>query len=51
MLRNVNDLDGSSVAASGGPIGEARDCYFDDQTWTIRFFIDPALLLFRPPPV
>ena len=39
MLRNVNDLYGFSVAASDGPIGEIRDCYFDDQTWTIRFFV------------
>jgi hypothetical protein len=39
MLRNVNDLYGFSVTASDGPIGELRDCYFDDQTWTIRFFV------------
>ena len=39
MLRNVNDLHGFSVAASDGPIGEIRDCYFDDQAWTIRFFV------------
>lgn len=39
MLRNVNDLYGFSVAASDGPIGEVRDCYFDDQAWTIRFFV------------
>ncbi len=39
MLRNVNDLYGFSLAASDGPIGEVRDCYFDDQSWTIRFFV------------
>ncbi|MEO8526688.1 MAG: PRC-barrel domain-containing protein [Caldimonas sp.] len=39
MLRNVNDLYGFSVGASDGPIGEIRDCYFDDQSWTIRFFV------------
>lgn len=39
MLRNVNDLYGFSVAATDGPIGEIRDCYFDDQAWTIRFFV------------
>ena len=39
MLRNVNDLYGFSVVASDGPIGEVRDCYFDDQAWTIRFFV------------
>ncbi|CAN5604752.1 PRC-barrel domain-containing protein [soil metagenome] len=39
MLRNVNDLYGFSLAASDGSIGEVRDCYFDDQSWTIRFFV------------
>jgi hypothetical protein len=39
MLRNINDLYGFSVAASDGLIGEVRDCYFDDQAWTIRFFV------------
>ncbi|MEO8546250.1 MAG: PRC-barrel domain-containing protein, partial [Burkholderiaceae bacterium] len=39
MLRNVDDLYGFSLAASDGPIGEVRDCYFDDETWTIRFFL------------
>lgn len=39
MLRNVNDLYGFSVSAADGPIGEIRDCYFDDQAWTIRFFV------------
>ncbi len=39
MLRNVNDLYGFSVAAVDGSIGEIRDCYFDDQAWTIRFFV------------
>jgi hypothetical protein len=39
MLRNVNDLYGFPMAASDGPIGEIRDCYFDDQTWTVRFFV------------
>ncbi|MEO8281450.1 MAG: PRC-barrel domain-containing protein, partial [Ideonella sp.] len=42
MLRNVNDLYGFSVAASDGPIGEVRDCFFDDQAWTIRFFVVEA---------
>jgi hypothetical protein len=39
MLRNVNDLYGFSVEASNGPIGKIRDCYFDDQSWSIRFFV------------
>lgn len=39
MLRKVNDLYGFSVAASDGSIGEVKDCFFDDQAWTIRFFV------------
>jgi hypothetical protein len=39
MLCNVNHLYGFSVAGSDGSIGEVRDCYFDDQAWTIRFFV------------
>lgn len=39
MLRNVDDLYGFSVNASDGLIGEVRDCFFDDQAWTIRFFV------------
>ncbi len=39
MLRNVNDLHGFSVEGSDGPIGEIKDCYFDDQSWTTRFFV------------
>jgi hypothetical protein len=39
MLRNVNDLYGFSVAGSDGLIGEIRDYYFDDETWTIRFIV------------
>ncbi len=39
MLLNVKDLYGFSVAASDGSIGEVGDCYFDDQTWTTRFFV------------
>jgi uncharacterized protein YrrD len=39
MLRNINDLHGLKVAASNGPIGEIADCFFDDQTWLIRFFV------------
>ncbi|MEO8802299.1 MAG: PRC-barrel domain-containing protein [Rudaea sp.] len=39
MLRNVNDLLGLEVAASNGSVGEVKDCFFDDRTWTIRFFV------------
>ncbi|MEO5558355.1 MAG: PRC-barrel domain-containing protein [Dokdonella sp.] len=39
MLRNVNDLYGLKVVATNGPIGEIKDCFFDDQRWAIRFFV------------
>ncbi|MEP6882923.1 MAG: PRC-barrel domain-containing protein [Dokdonella sp.] len=39
MLRDFNDLYGFTLAGSDGPIGVVKDCYFDDQTWTIRFFM------------
>lgn len=39
MQRNINKLYGFSVAAIDGQIGTIEDCYFDDVTWTIRFFV------------
>ena len=39
MLRNVNDLYGFKMIGSNGPIGEVKDCFFDDRAWTIRFFV------------
>jgi hypothetical protein len=39
MLRNFNDFYGFTVAGNDGPLGEIRDCYFDDHTWTVRFMV------------
>ncbi|MEP6790335.1 MAG: PRC-barrel domain-containing protein [Ramlibacter sp.] len=39
MLRNFNDFYGFTLAGSDGPIGEVRDCYFDDHAWTVRFLV------------
>lgn len=39
MLHDINELRGFSVEATDGPIGQVRDAYFDDQAWTIRFFV------------
>lgn len=39
MLRNLTDLHGFHLAATDGEIGKVRDVYFDDHTWTIRYFV------------
>ncbi len=39
MLRCIDDLYAFTVAATDDPIGQVKDCYFDDQTWTSRFLV------------
>ena len=39
MLRNVKDLLGFGIRATDGVIGTVDDLYFDDQDWTIRYFV------------
>lgn len=39
MERNINSLIGFSMEAKDGEIGEVKDFYFDDETWTIRYLI------------
>ena len=39
MLRPFQTLRGAKLAASDGEIGHVRDFYFDDQTWTVRYFV------------
>lgn len=39
MLRSVTDLTGYSIHAIDGGIGKVEDCLFDDDKWTIRYFI------------
>lgn len=39
MLRSVKDLLGVVVAGVDGQIGRARDFYFDDEAWAIRFLV------------
>lgn len=39
MLRNTKSLMGYAVHAIDGAIGHVRDFYFDDETWSIRYFI------------
>lgn len=39
MLRNVKDLFGYAVRAEDDEIGSVDDCYFDDQTWDVRYVV------------
>lgn len=42
MLINVEDLEGYAVAATDGVIGHVKDLYFDDEGWTVRYFVVDA---------
>jgi len=39
MLKNINNIYGTKVAATDGNIGHVRDFYFDDQSWIVRYMI------------
>jgi hypothetical protein len=39
MLRNIKDLEGYTVRATDGPVGQVADFYFDDYQWVIRYLI------------
>lgn len=39
MLRATSDLLNLSINASDGIIGDVKDLYFDDESWTIRYFV------------
>jgi hypothetical protein len=39
MLRNSKDLEGCSIGATDGTIGEVKDLYFDDEAWVIRYLV------------
>jgi uncharacterized protein YrrD len=36
---NVKNLMGFTIGATDGEIGKVKDFYFDDITWTIRYFV------------
>jgi uncharacterized protein YrrD len=42
MLRDVKDMVGFAIEATDGPLGHVRDCYFDDETWVIRYLVVEA---------
>lgn len=39
MLRPTNDLLNLTISASDGTIGDVKDLYFDDESWTIRYLV------------
>lgn len=39
MLRNTNDLKGLAIQGTDGEVGTAREFYFDDDSWAIRYLI------------
>jgi len=42
MLRNAQQIYGKKLGASDGGIGQVKDFYVDDRTWTIRYLIADA---------
>lgn len=39
MIRSIKDLEGHTVRATDGPVGEVSDFYFDDEQWVIRYLV------------
>lgn len=39
MLQTVNKLRKYTLHATDGLIGSVKDCYFDDERWTIRYLV------------
>ncbi len=39
MLKNINDIYGTQLAARDGFIGQVKDFYFDDESWAVRYLI------------
>lgn len=39
MLRRMRDMEGYSISATDGVIGEVKDYYFDDESWVIRYLV------------
>ncbi len=42
MLRSMKDLENTTISATDGQIGHAKDCYFDDDSWVIRYLVVDA---------
>lgn len=39
MKRNIKGLKGFTITATDGELGKVKDLYFDDESWTIRYFV------------
>lgn len=39
MLRQVKELNGYKLGARDGEIGHARELYFEDVNWTVRYLV------------
>jgi hypothetical protein len=39
VLRKSKDLIGSTIHATNGAIGSVSTLYFDDDRWTVRYFV------------
>lgn len=39
MLRSIEELENYDVEADDGPIGHARDFFFDDESWVVRYLV------------
>jgi hypothetical protein len=39
MLRSTQELLGCTISASDGDIGRVEALYFDDEQWTVRYFV------------
>ncbi len=39
MLRNIEELEKYDVQASDGSIGHARDFFFEDDSWVVRYLV------------
>src|SRR5438105_4575007 len=39
MLQTINNLRKFTLRATDGPIGSVKDCYFDDEHWTVRYLV------------
>jgi sporulation protein YlmC with PRC-barrel domain len=39
MLRSIKALHGFAIGATDGDVGTVRECYFDDETYAVRYLV------------
>ncbi len=42
MLNSISHLSGAKVTATDGDIGNVKEAYFDDRSWTVRYLVVDA---------